>query len=392
MRSLICILGRQPAISVAELESVFGPEAIVPFNDNSVIVNTEKKVSLQELGGTIKIAEIIGTIQNSSWPRVSSNISNKIVNYSSNRWKDNGHKLSMAISVYGFNIPNDQIRRLSFNTKKFLKEKGQSAHMTLPKDEALNSAQVIHNKLLGEFGAEFLIVTDSIKTILAKTLSVQDIDRYSKRDYERPGRDIKVGMLPPKLAQIMLNLAGVTSETKVLDPFCGTGVVLMEAALKHASIMGSDARQEMVSATKDNLKWLSNEYHLEINSRGITSADATSNKWIGKPDSVVTEMYLGPAMTKLPEEEQLKEIVGQCNNLLRKFLINLKPQLRPGARCCIAIPAWNTPKGLVRLPVADQVGTMGYVKHKFENLKSERIVYRRPDQLVARELLVLTAK
>jgi hypothetical protein len=36
---------------------------------------------------------------------------------------------------------------------------------------------------------------------------VQDIDAYAERDFERPMRDAFVGMLPPKLAQIMLNLA-----------------------------------------------------------------------------------------------------------------------------------------------------------------------------------------
>lgn len=392
MKPLICILGRQPSIGVAELESVLGAEAVTTFGDNSAIINAERKLSQQELGGTIKIAEIIGAIQKSDWQSVSPIIVNKIVGYTTNKWKGSDHKLSIAISVYGFKIRRERIWRLSFNTKKIMKEKGQSVHMTLGQDAALNSAQVIHNKLTGEFGAEFLVITDSNKTLLARTLSVQDIGRYSKRDYGRPGRNMKVGMLPPKLAQIMLNLAGVTSRSVVLDPFCGTGVVLMEAALKRAKIMGSDARPEMVSATKDNLKWLSNEYGIEINARGINPADATTNRWNGKPDSVVSEMYLGPAMTKLPNDESLQGIVSQCNNLLKKFLVNLRPQLRPGARCCIAIPAWNTPKGLVRLPIADQVGSLGYARQRFATIKSERLVYRRPDQLVARELLVLTAK
>ena len=81
---------------------------------------------------------------------------------------------------------------------------------------------------------------------------MQDIESYTKRDRERPKRDAKVGMLPPKLAQIIINLAaGQLPEEKlqnicdiplgepiprrllgqtVLDPFCGTGVILQEAS------------------------------------------------------------------------------------------------------------------------------------------------------------------
>lgn len=70
------------------------------------------------------------------------------------------------------------------------------------------------------------------------------------RDYGRPARDARVGMLPPKLAQIMLNLSVKDEKSgTVLDPFCGTGVLLQEAALAGFDFIGSDIEPRMVEMT-----------------------------------------------------------------------------------------------------------------------------------------------
>ena len=61
-----------------------------------------------------------------------------------------------------------------------------------------------------------------IKGFLGQTLVVQPFKVLSKRDFGRPARDDHSGMLPPKLAQIMINLArrndDISTKT-ILDPF-----------------------------------------------------------------------------------------------------------------------------------------------------------------------------
>jgi tRNA G10 N-methylase Trm11 len=54
---------------------------------------------------------------------------------------------------------------------------------------------------------------------------VQNIDEYSKRDYSKD-RDMQIGMLPPKLSQMMINLSGGKT---IYDPFVGLGTVLIES-------------------------------------------------------------------------------------------------------------------------------------------------------------------
>lgn len=386
---LICVLGRHPSLGVAELESVLGPELVQPLGGSCVMVKEDIDLAKYNLGSVVKIGEVVGKAPASD--KLSTTALNEIVKYITEGQKKE-HKLDFGLSVYGLKVNPKQIERLAFDIKSDLAKKGVSAHVVLGEEHELNSAQVIHNKLLGEFGFEFLIVSHAKETYIAKTTYVQDIESYSKRDYSRPKRDTKSGMLPPKLAQIMLNLAKVGPSNTVLDPFCGTGVVLMEAALKGSKLMGSDLNQQMVYSSKENLEWLSKEYAINIKLEKLECTDATTSKWSGYFDRVVSEIYLGPPLDHVPEEKSLKAIAYNANILLNNFLTNLRPQLNSKARCCIAVPVWKTEKGFVRLPVADRLDTVGYSKVKFSKLKIDRLIYHRPDQIVGRELLVLTPK
>lgn len=380
---LICILGRQPELGMAELEAVVGAEHIAPLGREYAIIKDGAKAPRQdELGGVIKMAEVVDVVQTYKWNKVSAIAFERIMGTVSG-----AQKIAFGVSLYGMRASPKEVWLLGFAIKRRLKEKGIQARVVMGKDLALNSAQVMNNRLTGENGFEFLIIADQGKTYIARTLSVQDVDSYSKRDYGRPGRDAWIGMLPPKLAQIMLNLAKVEKGTTVIDPFCGTGVVLMEAALRQCKVMGIDIRREMVSATKANLDWLAKEYGIGISYK-LVCADSTEYAW-KNVERVVSETFLGPSLTKLPEGERMRKIMMDCNYVARKFLRNLRGQLGTGARCCIAVPVWKSRQSIVHLPVVNELADIGYTRVGFSHVRNEQLVYMRPDQIVGRELLVL---
>ena len=64
--------------------------------------------------------------------------------------------------------------------------------------------------------------------------------------------------LDPILAKVMVNLAGIISpnDGHLCDPMCGTGGILMEAALMHVPYIGIDFDREMISGSKTNLEWI----------------------------------------------------------------------------------------------------------------------------------------
>lgn len=61
------------------------------------------------------------------------------------------------------------------------------------------------------------------------------------------------GSMDPLLARALVNVAGARPGATVLDPMCGTGGLLIEAALVGADPVGVDAQRKMVRGARENL-------------------------------------------------------------------------------------------------------------------------------------------
>lgn len=387
---VICILGRQPAFGLAELESRFGAANVSTLGESAArVAVSADAMPFYLLGSVIKFARPLATFDSIDWPTIMALTTEKLLELLEKEMPEG--KIKLGLSLYDIPLSLKQLQRSGLELKKAVRAAGRSVRIAPNTTLELNGAQVIHNRLTAEAGCELLLIRDGRQTHLAQTLYVQDIDDYARRDFGRPKRDAFVGMLPPKLAQTMLNLAHVTPGTRLLDPFCGTGVVLQEAALMGANVYGTDLNDRMVRFTSDNLRWLKDTYHTAVDER-VETADATTAIWQTPIDSVVTEVYLGQPMTTLPDATRLKHIMGECNRTTTLFLENLRTQLKPGTRCCIAVPAWFDGKKFLRLSVVDDLKKMGYNRVSFTHASDNDLIYHRENQIVARELLVITVK
>ena len=83
--------------------------------------------------------------------------------------------------------------------------------------------------------------------LAAETPRGYDKRRPTDRPFFQPGS------MDPMLARAVVNLAGVAPGKRVLDPMCGTGGLLIEAALVGADPIGLDAQAKMVAGTRENL-------------------------------------------------------------------------------------------------------------------------------------------
>lgn len=61
--------------------------------------------------------------------------------------------------------------------------------------------------------------------------------------------------LHPKYARALINLTGVKRGGTVLDPFCGTGGIVIEAATMGMKAIASDFDPEMVAGTRENMEF-----------------------------------------------------------------------------------------------------------------------------------------
>jgi tRNA G10 N-methylase Trm11 len=232
--------------------------------------------------------------------------------------------------------------------------------------------------------------------MVGTTVYEQDIAGYTARDQARPKRDAFVGMLPPKLAQTIINLAAgqkfsSNKETAiVLDPFCGTGVILQEALLMGYSVYGTDISPKMVDYSIENIAWLKQKHPRRTNQyTRVELGDACEHKWEKQPSLVASETYLGSPISMMPNQEKLQKLLEETNVLHKKMLQNLASQLVPGTRLCFAMPAWRVKNGFASLPTLDLLAKIGYNRIDFKLCNHRDLIYIRDNQFVGRELVVL---
>ncbi len=90
---------------------------------------------------------------------------------------------------------------------------------------------------------------------LARERAVVDRSAYeTRRPALRPF--FKPGVVLPRLGRALVNLAEVPEGGSLLDPFCGTGSLLVEGALCGFRALGADAQLTMVAGARRNLRHL----------------------------------------------------------------------------------------------------------------------------------------
>jgi tRNA (guanine10-N2)-dimethyltransferase len=404
----ILILGRQPALGLAELERLFGAEKVQKIGLEAALVNIPADTVIKaNLGGSIKIAELLDEQPTTDW-RSLIKFCTKVLPEHISRFPDG--KIKLGLSVYEIKVSVNDINKAGLILKKTIKGLGRSVRVVPNAAPALNSAQTLHNQLTSPVGLELVFVKNGDSTLIGQVKHVQNIESYTLRDRGRPKRDTFVGMLPPKLAQIMINLAvnplSVVSnqlsvkepqatenrkQKTVLDPFCGTGVILQEAALMGYEVYGTDLSERMVEYSEANLQWLRRTFDVHFDST-LHAADAQNATWQQPIDAVACETYLGKPLHGLPAPADLQNIMRECDEISRNFLSNIASQLKTGTPLCVAIPAWWKGSKYNHLTVVDELNSLGYNRLSFEHARNEELIYRRPDQIVARELLVLIRK
>jgi len=393
----IAILGRQPALGMAELESLYGPDNTKWFSDTCAVISTDT-FSLDRLGGSQKAGRVVAELAKGDWRKTSM----QIVKQYLHEWQHIEGKITLGISAYGFDVSPRDIQKTGIILKNKLKEKNASLRLIPNNDTSLNSATSHHNKLgLSDNKVELLVVrARDGRVIVAESIGAQNITAYTKRDQERPKRDAFVGMLPPKLAQIIVNLSGAKKFGTLWDPFCGTGVLLQEALLMGIDVYGSDISEKMIDYSEKNLEWLRRIYDASHGGPksmwyDLRVGDATAIEFINKHTAplgaVACETYLGQPFSAPPSPSKLAEVQKNCDYIIGSFLKNIHPQLAPGTPLCIAVPAWRDAAGhFTHLKLTSQLDQLGYTRRSLHHVRNADLLYYREDQVVARELLVLS--
>jgi len=121
--------------------------------------------------------------------------------------------------------------------------------------------------------------------------------------------------LDPKLAKAMVNMLGISNGT-VMDPFCGSGGLLIEAGLMGFRVVGYDIEKKMLQGCEKNLK------HYGIKDYQLKLKNALT---MDKYKHIVTDMPYG-RNTKDIDNSLYKEFFKRLN--AKKAVIGLPSTVR----------------------------------------------------------------
>lgn len=387
----IFILGTHPAWSVAEISSVLGEQDLW-WEQERILVKQNTEINaqslIQRLGGVLKIATIENSLPaNISFPELAK-ITAEILQTKAARGEG---KLVFGLSDQGLSS-SLSLEKLGLQVKKELKKANISSRLVTSKEKELSSVVVGQNKLLSK-GAELIFYRNGENIIIARTLAIQNYKDLSRRDFGRPTRDDHSGMLPPKLAQIMINIAAQPSlEGLLIDPFCGSGTIISEAMLMgYRNLMGTDLSEKAVNDSRVNAEWLRDLYKLDIRPKFyIKNATRLAQFFkINSVDTIVTEPYLGPQRAL----NDIALVIDELENLYTQALDNFHKILKPGGRLVMVWPVFFGQEFLK--PQLDHWQLVSALPKKFQNLPwlkqsfRDTLLYNRPGQKVWRELIIL---
>lgn len=373
----ILITGREQDLSIAEAESKFGE--IEVLNSQAIAIKQDDIIDIDHLGGVIKTAKTISKLTAID----ATTIVESCVEYITSQSPQT--KFNFGISSYGLNKIN--VFKLGLLVKNDLQRNGLKPRLVRSAGEDINAASIKHNKLTTS-GYELLLVGSESGIYLARTTSAQDVDNYSKRDYEKPCRDSKVGMLPPKLSQIIINLTRPDANTRIVDPFCGSGGLLIEASFMGLSAEGSDIKAEMIECSRVNSQWFNQEFPSSAHILVTNAADATTREYPKSKYTIATEGYLGENFSSQPSQSQLDGQIEQLKSLYINLFKHLNSQPTKPTAVCICVPFWQIDSRRIEIDIIDDIINLGYTKPEFKSVRSQSLEYRREGQYTGRQILI----
>ncbi len=313
-------------------------------------------------------------------------------------------RVLFGISVYALDAQGTKQEKtlagLGAEVKHALVEEGRQARHVTSNDQTLSAVTITKNHLLGP-GVEYSIFLDGGMIALGVTTWVQPYEDFSAREFGRPRANSRSGMIPVKLARMMLHLADLPTSATILDPFCGSGTIATEAlALDFQHVIASDILERAIEETKENSAWILEQtqtagkidvIHIPVERLAERVAPATI-------DAIITEPLLGPPLRGSETREFVEKTVENLEKLYIAAFEQFSLVLKKDSPVIFILPFFVRPNVQAFKNLLPSLQKMGFhqeipLPQRFQKTKgftlSPRggLLYGREDQRVLREIL-----
>lgn len=296
------ILGRNSELSVLEIRSFLkrtnNPILNEERKENALVLDLESPLdagSVDILGGTLSIGIVLCNVKDIDKKEIYMGESNKF-NY----------------CIWNFSDKTEEISE--YLKKRFRKEKLKTVEKKLTGRMSLQEGgkrEILSSNLIDE---EYFVFENSFGKIIQRT----NPKKIEERDIGKPVRREELS-ISPRLAKIMINLSEIKENERLVDAFCGIGVILIEALTQNLSVIGIDKNNEAIVSAKANMQW----FDFPVKKYQLINNDSAKVR-ISKVDVFVSEPAFGRLLKKTPNEKEAKIMIENFEKLMISVLMNMK--------------------------------------------------------------------
>lgn len=312
------ILGRNVKLSVAEVFAYLKRTGnfIIDYslNKNGLVVEVKESLeagAIDFLGGVISIGIVIQ--EEKDIRKLIKELDKKEIYF--------GESNKLNYVLWNFSEDSEEIR--DYLKHRFRNERLKATEKKLLERMDLQEGEksgLVSSKKVDE--QYFIFDNPAKKVLFGKIIQNCNYSEIEKRDMQKPVRRENLA-ISPRLAKIMINLSEIKETGKLLDSFCGIGVVLQEGLLQNLEVIGIDKEKEAISGSRQNLEW----FQFDRKKYTLINEDSSKIKLREFVDALVSEPDLGETLKKVPTAEQTKKQMREFEELMICVLNNLKTKV-----------------------------------------------------------------
>ncbi len=227
----------------------------------------------------------------------------------------------------------------------------------------------------------------------------QDIKFYEKVEFDKPGRSMKMWMMPAKLTHIMINIGLqnsefivqknsepwiINSELKIYDPFAGSGTTGFIANYLWYDFIWSDINIEHLKINQD--RWSKqnecNKKSFEIFQHDIN--DPIPEDKLTEETLIISEWRLWPIVTQMTRKSEVQKYQQEVRDLYREFIYKISnAKKRNNIKAVFTIPYYLKFENFLEKEIKS---LCEYLKLNFDSVDE---VYSREKQKVGRKIIII---